>query len=223
MEDVYELSRYFPHGTTDDNLNQYVGHHLASIASCVEGELYSSAYSHLHLLYMAFIYIQLLRIAREKREAFEYGWIGFPGEEKDFLKAPTSPFSFSRVREKTVFRFFRLVGFNDASIGSISSPVNNRNGRLHAGGQLFCASADEFHVELSEYVSRMQFVIKNQYALLSEIYTGLLITYDDEYLFSQDDLESSYIDQYLFSENELALLSEGRSDKVSIFIQGQYT
>lgn len=219
MEDTYEFGRFFPYGTTDDTLNKYIEHHIVSLNSCVENELYSSAYSHLHLLYMAFIYIQLLRIAREKKKEFEYGWIGFPSQEQDFLKNPTSPFSFAPVNEKSVFRFFRLVGFNDADIGNIASLIRTRNDRLHASGRLHCATLEEFSGEVAQYVGRMKLVIKNQFDFLNEIYAGLIVTYDEDYEFTGDDLESNFTDQYFFSEYELGELSNGKKDKVSQFIQ----
>lgn len=218
MEDLYEFGKFFPYSTTDEVLNNYVEHHIGSLYKCVENELFSSAYSHLHLLYMAFIYIQLLRIAREKKKEFEYGWIGFPSQEQDFLKNPTSPFSFAPVNEKSVFRFFRLVGFNDADIGNIASLIKVRNNRMHASGNLHCSTIEEFDKELAEYIQRMKLVVKNQHKFLEEIYTGLLSTYDDEYKFTQDDLENNFTDQYLFSEYELKHMASNRHDKISVFI-----
>ena len=222
MEEIYDLGRFFPYGTSDDNLNQYIGHHLASATKCVESELFSSAYSHIHLLYMAFIYIQLLRIAKEKEREFEYSWIGFPGQEKDFLKDPTSPFSFALINEKTVFRFFRLVGFDDASIGDIAHMIKIRNERMHATGKIYCSSVDEFEVELATYTKRMKLVLKNQQSFLVDIYAGLLDTFDEDYTFTQDDLENNYIDQYLFSEYELTVLAKNRQDKISRYISELY-
>lgn len=222
MEDVYELGKFFPYGTNDDSLNQYLSHHLASVTSCVENGLYSSAYSHLHLLYMSFIYIQLLRIAREKEQEFKYGWIGFPGQEKDYLEDPKSPFSFAIINEKTVFRFFRLIGFNDSDIGNIAKPVATRNGRMHASGVVHCADLEAFENELGEYMQRMKLVINKELPFLRDIYKGLLETYDEDYEFTQDDLESNYHDQYMFSECELVLLARNRRDKVSVFIQQAY-
>lgn len=218
MEDIYEFGRFFPYGTSDETLNNYVSHHILSINGCIENELYSSAYSHLHLLYMAFIYIQLLRIARAKEKEFEYGWIGFPSQEQDFLKNPRSPFSFSPVNEKSVFRFFRLVGFNDADIGNIASLISVRNNHMHASGNIHCSTDEEFYEELEKYISRMKLVLNNQQDFLSDIYLGLLETYDADYEFTQDDLENNYTDQYLFSEYELTKLAKNRKDKVSKFI-----
>lgn len=218
MEDLYEFNKFFPYGTTDEMLNSYIEHHIGSLNKCADNELFSSAYAHLHLLYMAFIYIQLLRIARDKKTEFEYGCIGFPNQQQDFLKNPTSPFSFAPVNEKSVFRFFRLVGFNDADIGNIGSLINTRNKRMHASGSLHCSTAEEFEEELAEYLRRMRLVIKNQSNFLSGIYTELVSTYDEEYVFTQDDLESNFTDQYLFSEYELKYIASNRRDMVSSFI-----
>lgn len=220
MEEIYELARFFPYGTSDDNLNQYIEHHISSAIKCAESELYSSAYSHIHLLYMVFIYIQLMRIARDKQEEFKYSWIGLAKQESDFLKNPASPFAFSAINERTVFRFFRLVGFDDASIGNVAHMIDVRNKRMHAMGNIYCSSVEEFQHELEDYVTRMKLVIKNQQAFLGGIYKGLLKTYDNDYKFSQDDLENNYTDQYLFSEYELAKLARGKNDLVSKFING---
>lgn len=222
MEGVYKLGKFFPARTSISLLDQYLSHHLSSVMNCVENELYSSAYSHLHLLYMSFTYIQLLRIAKEKEQEFNYGWIGFPGQEKDYLKDPASPFSFSKVREQTVFRFFRLINLNDADIGNIAKPVDIRNKQMHASGVIYCADAESFEKELAGYINRMKLVIEKEMPLLQNIYKGLLDTYDDEYKFMQDDLESNYQDQYMFSEYELILLARNRRDKVSVFIQQSY-
>ena len=218
MDEVYELSRFFPQGTTDESLNKYIDHHLASVSRCIDNELYSSAYSHMHLLYMSFIYIQLLRIAKEKKDAVKFAWIGFPRQEKDYGDSPTSPFSFSLVNEMTVFRFFRLVGISDADIGNIAKPVATRNDRMHAKGIIHCQDYEAFESELGEYTRRIKLVVDKELPFLRSIYKDLIGTYDSEYEFTADDLESNFTDQYLFSEYELTTLAQNRQDKVSEYI-----
>ena len=89
---------------------------------------------------------------------------------------------------------------------------------MHASGNLHCSTIEEFDKELAEYIQRMKLVVKNQHKFLEEIYTGLLSTYDDEYKFTQDDLENNFTDQYLFSEYELKHMASNRHDKISVFI-----
>lgn len=222
MDEVYELGRFFPNGVPVDLLDDYVGHHLLSASKCVESELYSSAYPHLHLLYMTFVYIQLLRIAREKQQDFEFSLIGFSKIEQgpDVTK---DPFVLANINERSVFRLFKLVGFDKEDIDNAASLIKSRNERLHAKGQVYCLGEQDFRKELLLYLSKMRFVIKKQRRFLDDIYLGLVKTYkDDDYVITSDDIENNFIDQYLFSEYELVLLSSGRKDKISEFVNEKY-
>jgi hypothetical protein len=218
MDEIYTLSQYFPSSSSDPTLEKYLSHHLGACLKCSEHELYSSAYSHLHILYMIFVYVQLFRIAKEKTQEFDLCWVGFPNQEKDFLKEPSSPFSFSKIQEKTVFRFFRLVGFDDGSIGDISSLVNKRNNHLHANGQLFFENQDDFEKEIDEYIKKMQTIITKQADFLQTIYSSLVAGYEEGFEITQDEIETNFADQYYFSEYELKCLAKDKDDIVSKFI-----
>jgi hypothetical protein len=218
MDEIYTLLQYFPLRSSDPTLDKYLDHHLGACLKCGENELYSSAYSHLHLLYMIFVYVQLLRIAKEKAQEFDLCWVGFPSIEKDFLKEPSSPFSFSKIKEKTVFRFFRLVGFDDGSISDISSLINKRNNHLHANGQLFFESQDDFEKEVDVYIKKIQTIITKQSDFLKPIYSLLIAGYEKGFKITRDEVETNFADQYYFSEYELKFLAEGKNDIVSKFI-----
>jgi hypothetical protein len=207
MDGIYTLSQYFPLSSSDPILERYFDHHLGACLKCSENELYSSAYSHLHILYMIFVYVQLLRIAKEKAQEFDLCWVGFPSQEKDFLKEPSSPFSFSKIQEKTVFRFFRLVGFDDGSISDISSLVNKRNNQLHANGQLSFESQDDFEKEVDGYIKKMQTIITRQANFLQTIYSSLVAGYEEGFEINQDEIKTNFADQYYFSGYELRLLA----------------
>jgi len=171
---------------------------------------------------MIFVYIQLLRIAKEKSQEFNFCWIGFPNQEKEFLKDPSSPFSFSKINEKTVFRFFRLVGFDDGSIGDISGLVNKRNKHLHANGHLFFEQEKDFLKEIEIYEKKFQFIIKKQKDFLNSIYDLLIESFEEGFQITIDDIESNFADQYYFSEYELKLLAYGNNDCVSLFINSVF-
>jgi hypothetical protein len=218
MDEIYTLSQYFPLSTYDPILEKYLDHHIGAFIKCSENDLYSSAYSHLHILYMIFVYINLLRIAKEKSQEFDLCWVGFPNQEKNFLKKPSSPFSFSKIQEKTVFRFFRLVGFNDGSISDISSLINKRNSRFHANGELFCESVDDLEKEVNVYIKKIQLIIEKEKNFLNSIYMPLVSGYERGFKITQDEIETNFADQYYFSEYELKLLAQNKKDIVSIFI-----
>jgi hypothetical protein len=221
MEELYTFSKYFPLKISEPNLARYLEHHLEHLINCGESGYYSSAFSHLHIVYMIFVYIQLLRIAKEKSQEFEFCWIGFPNQEKEFLKNPSSPFSFSKINEKTVFRFFRLVGFDDGSIGDISGLVNKRNKHLHANGNIFFEQKEDFLEEIELYESKFQCIVEKQRKFLESIYDPLVENYEEGYVITSDELESDFADQYFFSEYELKLLSFEKTDCVSTYINNE--
>jgi hypothetical protein len=168
---------------------------------------------------MTFVYFQLLRIAKEKVNEFKFCWIGFPSQEKDFLKNPSHPFSFSPIQEKSVFRFFRLVGFDDGTIGDLSSLVNDRNKTLHSTGDIFCANETEFIKKNDDYVRKMTDIIHKQKIFLSVIYQSIIDTFEPDYEPNNDDITLSFGE---FSEFELKLLAENKVDKISVFITENY-
>ncbi len=221
MEELYTFSKYFPLKVSEPNLSKYIEHHLDHLINCGENGFYSSAFLHLHIVYMIFVYIQLLRIAKEKSQEFEFCWIGFPSQEKEFLKKPSSPFSFSMINEKTVFRFFRLVGFDDGSIGDISGIVNKRNKHLHANGNIFFKRKEDFVAEIELYESKFQCIIKKQRSFLESIYNSLIENYEEGYMITFDELEYDFANQYFFSEYELKFLAEEKNDRVSAFINNK--
>lgn len=222
QDSVIEFASYLPSNTSLVDVDEYLKHHILSLLSCVDNGLFSSAYSHLHLLYMTYVYVQLLRIAKENNEKFEYCWIGFPNQEKEFLKKPTNPFSFSGVNEKSVFRFFRLIGVDDQTIGHISSPVNTRNNRLHASGNLFCDTPEEFEIEMKEYVNRIERIEALQLAFLSSIYDRQIKSYDPDFTMTSDELNENLIAQYMLSNFQLIELAHGKVDIISDFVNTRY-
>lgn len=232
MEEIYEISKYFPYKVAEPDLSKYINHHLNHLFKCVENGLYSSAYSHLHILYMVFVYIQILRISqkdKEKKEEarrqgkiikteFELCWIGFPSEEKDFLENPSSPFSFSKINEKTVFRFFRLIDFDDGTISNLSEPVVKRNKSFHASGKILFESLEDFEDEANNYFQKMKNIILKQNVFLKNIYFSLIKNYKLGYQITSDDIEIDFSIPYFFSEYELKFLAKRRKDIVSKYI-----
>ena len=155
MEELIELDNLFPIYLEDIELKKYLNHHMSHLKLCYENNLFSSGYPHLHIIYMLFIYFQLTRVAAYKPTNFRLCWIGMKKDDENFyFKNPTTT-SFSRINEKTVFRFFRLLNITDEQIADLSTLINNRNDSLHATGNIYCESKDSFDRELSKYIKRM--------------------------------------------------------------------
>ena len=64
MEDLlYKLNDFFPL-TPEGHIKKYLHHHYNSLSKCLENQLYSSGFYHLHLIYMMIIYFQIERILK---------------------------------------------------------------------------------------------------------------------------------------------------------------
>jgi len=88
------------------------------------------------------------------------------GYSDEFDKSELSPFSFSGINEKTVFRFFRLLDFDDGTIGNISACVNERNKLLHATGNNF----ENLDQKIEKYIANMENIVNKSKDFIQELY-----------------------------------------------------
>ncbi len=224
--DVLRLRDFLPITTNYVDVSSYIDHHYMHFCACISYGLYTSSLTHLHILYMVFVYIHIHRIAHRDRNAFSHSLIGFPGQEKEILKDPYYPLLLSIINEKTVFRFFRLNNFSESLISEISQPVNRRNDCLHANGKIICESEVELARELESYMNKMEKINAGNLNILMEDYEyfaqdGLL--QDTEYELTNDDIETNILLTTSFSIEEFRHVLKERSDKVSNFIRDMYT
>ncbi len=178
MDEQYQIIEYFPLGYSELRLSEYVKHHLEHFWGCSENDLFTSAYTHLHILYMTFVYIQIFRMSKifeeikqkegeknnEIMTEFEYFVNNYRTKSRnsDFKNKITTPFNFSTIRESDIFDFFYLLGFDFGSVRNLSLPIKKRNERLHAKGEIFFKNEDDFQKEFEEYIERMNQIIKKQ-------------------------------------------------------------
>lgn len=219
-DELFEFRKFYPISINDLNLRAYIDHHLSHLQKCYENSLYSSSYPHLHILYMAFVYFQLFRIAKDKKIFFKHSLIGFLDVEKKILdKEFSSPLSFCHVNEKPVFRFFRLVDFDDSTIDNLASPIKVRNDNLHASGKIICQTEDEFEKQFALYKSKMTLIIKKQNSFLTKTYKEIIKTLGEDYTLTNDDVELYFGS---FSSLELEILSKSKNDFASRYIYQEF-
>jgi len=204
IEWSYKITQFLPIKIDDQYVAQYVSYHTKKLNESIEHNIETWIFLHTHILYMTFIYIQLLRISQNKKEEFKYSRIWLASNEKDFIKANKSPFAFSKINEKTVFRFFRLIDFDDWTIGDISSCVNERNDLLHATW----TNIEKLDQKLNKYLKNMEKVVKKSQWFLNWLFTNFLEAkiFGNWYEITHDDLELNLYIPYQFSEYELELL-----------------
>lgn len=202
LEWSYEITQFLPIKIEDQHVAEYIAYHSKKLDESLEHKIETWVFLHTHILYMTFIYIQLLRISENKEKEFKYSWIWLPANEKDFGSSELSPFSFSGVNEKTVFRFFRLLDFDDGTIGNISACVNERNKLLHATGNNF----ENLEGKIEKYINNMENIVNKSQVFLQELYQGFVndnpTLLEEDYKITYDDLETNLFLPYCISEYE---------------------
>lgn len=208
MEWTFEIIRFLPLAWQNELVNNYIKYHSDELDKCIENEIEMWIYIHTHILYMVFIYFQLLRISQLKKEEFKHSLMFVQDKDKRLNDTILDPFSFSGVNEKTVFRFFRLIGFDDGTIGNISHCVNGRNDILHASWN----HISELDKKVGMYVRNMERIVCKSEDFFREIFEKFRDENPD--LFEEwydvwwEDLESNLYIQYHISDYERSKIVE---------------
>lgn len=221
MDELIELSNFFPYRIIDPELNKYFIYQIEHVQSCYDNNLYSSAFTHLHLIYMLFIYIQLNRIIDQHENEYKFFCIGAAALNGRFKK-PSHPFEFSLIKESDVFNIFKIIGFSDELIGELKKPVRLRNDSLHANGKILVSEEGAFLELVEQYNKCMRTIINNLYSFIEQSYAQILLELelDDDYTLSLDDIETYFHELSIY---ELRVLTKDKSDKYSQFITRQIT
>ncbi|MEW5894455.1 MAG: hypothetical protein AB1650_01670 [Candidatus Omnitrophota bacterium] len=116
-----------------------------------EKEKYQFSYLAYHMLFMMFVYFSIWKIKTVRPECFYKALIGFGNDiEKKFIDAIT-PFDFSELKERSMLRFLKLVGFNNGHIGLWGKIIDDRNKMAHSNGHIYLKSEEQ----LREYVEKI--------------------------------------------------------------------
>ena len=216
MEELfYELEDFLPLDIGSP-MKEYLGHHTRALFQCIERKLYSSSYYHLHLIYMALIYIQVERILNnvdtKERDA---SLIGFAGNEDDLYvkednvkedgsieRVRISANSLSVLKEKTIFRFFRLVTKDKEIISKTSCLVDVRNRLFHARpGEII--SENNFQRKFKEYIKALKKIVQGSLEFIKRVYEETLSRLDEDTELIRDEVCSYFSN---FSKYELKFL-----------------
>ena len=159
MEDAYQILDYLPISYKSKSEQEYIDFLWSSFESNYQSQKYQFAFLAYHMLYMSFVYFNVWQIRINFQESFNKALIGFSKDiEKEFLNA-TSPFTFSSLSEKSIFRFFKLLGCDNSQIGNYAKIVEDRNKIAHSNANIFFgvqATIDEKIEEILRLVEEIQ-------------------------------------------------------------------
>lgn len=159
MEEAAELTDYLPLSFKSPQEQDYVSFLWDAFQTNYTHGKYQFAFLAYHMLAMSFVYFNIWQIKNAEPVDFAKGLIGFGKDvEKNMIEA-SSPFTFSRVNERTILRLLRLIACDNVKISTYSKLVDDRNETAHPNGNIFFstkASLDTKIREILRVVSEIQ-------------------------------------------------------------------
>jgi len=157
MDAALEIHNYLPLAYPSASEGEYIGFVWEAFESNYVAGKYQFAMLAFHMLYMSYVYFSVWQIKQAKPEAFTHAML-FQQKEKELLTA-SSPFTFSEVNERSIFKFLRLAGCENQHIGKFQRLVDQRNEIARPNGNIFFsdqATADQRIEEVMQQIRGIQ-------------------------------------------------------------------
>ncbi len=209
MEEAIELSHYLPLSYKTESEQEYLRFLWDAFETNYSGGKYQFAFLAYHMLTMCFIYFNIWQIKQVQPSDFGKGLIGFGKDvEKDLLQA-TSPFAFSTVNERTILRFFRLIGCDNSKIGTYAKLVDDRNQSAHSNGNIYLSTSTAFDLKIAEVLRAVAEIQQYSKSIVKQCYASFLIDSCDpesrEYFDDAEQIQEVLVHKNYLSQNDISI------------------
>lgn len=209
MDQALDLADYLPVSFKTDEEQAYISFLSEAFKNNYDNEKHQFAYLAYHMLMMSFVYINIWQIRKIHPDDFAKGLIGFAGEAEKVLLKDASPFTFSKVPERTVLRLFRLIGCDDSQIGNYRKLVDNRNSAAHANGNIYFKTQRELDVQIGQVLRAVSEIQTHSRTIIQRCYEKFLLDSHDpdgrEYPIAEDQIREVLIHANYLSRNDIEI------------------
>ncbi len=207
MDDALPILDHLPNSFREPGEREYINFLWSAFASNYENEQYQFAMLPYHMLYMSFVYFSVWQIKLMRHRDFENASIFVPQKERDILQA-TSPFTFSVVNERSIFRFLKLIGCEDQHTRSFAKLVDVRNELAHSNGLINCRDQRSADQRITEVMRQVQAIQSHMTPLLHDCLRQFLVdscAAEDsmEYDNPQDQIREQLVHKHYFSLKDI--------------------
>jgi hypothetical protein len=203
MEEAAKLDNYLPLSFKTRSEQDYIAFLWDVFDTNYTHGKYQFAFLAYHMLTMSFVYFNIWQIKQTEPKDFEKAMVGFNKDlEKELLKA-TSPFTFWRVNESSVLRFFKLIGCDNDKVGNYAVLVKERNDTAHANGNIFFSTQEALDTKIDEVLRVVDEIQTHSKPVIEHAYREFLLqNHDPEEREYPDDADQ--IREVLIHENYLS-------------------
>lgn len=175
MEEAAELGNYLPVSFKSPKEQEYITFLWDAFETNYRHGKYQFAFLAYHMLTMSFVYFEIWQIKQTRAKDFEIALVGFNKDlEKELLNS-SSPFTFWRVNESSVLRFLKLIGCDNAKVGSYAALVKERNDTAHPNGNIFFSTQAALDTKISGILRVVHEIQAHSTPVIEHCYRQFLI------------------------------------------------
>ncbi len=156
MDAALEIHNYLPLTYPSTGEGAYIRFVWEAFESNYVAGKYQFAMLAFHMLYMSYVYFSVWQIKQAQPDDFAKSIIFMKKEEESGLLKATSPFSFSEINERTIFKFLRLAGCENQHIGKFQKLVDQRNEIAHPNGNIFFSDQATANQRIEEVMQQIR-------------------------------------------------------------------
>lgn len=207
MDAALEIHEYLPLAYPSAGEGEYVRFLWEAFESNYEAGKYQFAILAFHMLYMSYVYFSVWQIKQAQPDDFAKSIIFMKKEEESGLLKASSPFSFSEINERTIFKFLRLAGCENQHIGKFQKLVDQRNEIAHPNGNIFFSDQTTADQRIEEVMQQ----IRSIQAHMSSVLHSCLLQFlrdsanpnEREIADIEDHVEMSFMHKHYLSRKDI--------------------
>lgn len=157
MDDAQPILEYLPASYKNRSEGDYIAFLWEAFESNYRNGKYQFALLAYHMLYMSYVYFSVWQIKHAHVEKYQQASIFLAGRKlsEDDLIGLTSPFSLSKIEERTIFRMLRLAGCEHDEIKPFMKLVDDRNEIAHPNGNIFFSDQKSADARIAEILGQI--------------------------------------------------------------------
>jgi hypothetical protein len=183
MDEALPILDHLPISFRQKSESDYIIFLWEAFESNYKNEKYQFAMLAYHMLYMSFVYFIIWKIRHVHPEKYKHASIFLAGRNlsESELISLTSPFSFSKIEERTIFRILRLIGCKNEDIKPFTKLVDERNDIAHSNGNIFFGDQKTADQKISEVLQQIAAIQSHMKPVIHDCFRQFLLdSYDPE-------------------------------------------
>lgn len=181
MDEAYELNNYLPLSFKTPTEQEYVAFLWDAFETNYAHQKFQFAFLAYHMLTMTSVYFNIWQIKRNAPNSFRMALVGSDNATEKLLLEATSPFAFSKVKERSILRFLKLIQCDNSKIGTYAKLVDDRNETAHPNGNIFFNNEVELAKKVREILRVVREIETHSQPIIEQCYEMFLLdNYDPD-------------------------------------------